>query len=62
MGGGFGDKPKDTVIDVISRGEECYLQGLGMYNPRKVRGRPEAKEVLLLPSELRDEHAGRRGF
>ncbi len=43
----LGDKPKDDVIDVVSRGLECYMQGLGLYNPRKARGRPEAKEVMF---------------
>ena len=43
----LGDKPKDDVIDVVSRGLECHMQALGIYNPRKSRNRPEAKEVMF---------------
>jgi hypothetical protein len=40
-------KPNDDVVSVISRGLECHLQALGLYNPRKGRGRPEARNVMF---------------
>jgi hypothetical protein len=43
----LGEKPNDDVISVVSRGLECHFQSLGMYNPRKARGRPEAREVMF---------------
>jgi len=43
----LGDRPHDDVINVVSRGLECHFQALGEYNPRKARGRPEAKEVIF---------------
>ena len=43
----LGDRPHDDVVNVVSRGLECHFQQLGLYNPRKGRGRPEATEVMF---------------
>jgi hypothetical protein len=43
----LGEKPNDDVVSVVSRGLECHFQSMGLYNPRKARNRPEAREVMF---------------